>query len=80
MTKKGGAPIKVLTYGNGSGAAFGELALMYNSPRAATVRAKGPVNVWALSQDVFRGIVVVGRNRLYPIYRIYTLTNPIENL
>ena len=31
---------------------------MYNSPRAATVRAKGPVNVWALSQDVFRSIVV----------------------
>ena len=51
-------PKKVLTYTNGSGAAFGELALMYNAPRAATVRAATDVQVWALDQSVFRSIVV----------------------
>ena len=50
--------MKVLTYTNGSGAAFGELALMYNAPRAATVRASTDVKVWALDQTVFRSIVV----------------------
>jgi cAMP-dependent protein kinase regulator len=51
-------PKKVLRYTNGSGAAFGELALMYNAPRAATVRAVTDVQVWALDQSVFRAIVV----------------------
>ena len=58
VSKRGGEPMKVLTYTNGSGAAFGELALMYNAPRAATVRASTDVKVWALDQTVFRSIVV----------------------
>jgi cAMP-dependent protein kinase regulator len=58
-------PVKVLTYVNGSGAAFGELALMYNSPRAATVRANGSVKVWALEQTVFRQIVTGSAARRY---------------
>ena len=58
VSKRNGTPNKVLTYANGSGAAFGELALMYNAPRAATVRASTDVNVWALDQSVFRSIVV----------------------
>jgi len=36
----------VFTYDNvGS---FGELALMYNTPRAATIKAAGPGLLWAL--------------------------------
>merc|ERR1711865_210434 len=58
VSKRGGEPFKVLTYANGSGAAFGELALMYNAPRAATVRASTNVKVWSLDQSVFRSIVV----------------------
>ena len=58
-------PVKVLTYTNGSGAAFGELALMYNAPRAATVRANGPVKVWALDQTVFRQILTGSAARRY---------------
>ena len=33
---------------------FGELALMYNAPRAATVKAVGTVKTWALDQQTFK--------------------------
>jgi cAMP-dependent protein kinase regulator len=54
VSKDGAEPAKVFTYEEGSGAAFGELALLYNSPRAATVRANGPVSLWALDQMTFK--------------------------
>ena len=54
VSKDGGEPAKVFTYEEGSGAAFGELALLYNSPRAATVRANGAVSLWALDQMTFK--------------------------
>jgi len=47
---------KVLTYGEGD--AFGELALMYNAPRAATVKANGAVKVWALDRLTFKVILM----------------------
>lgn len=37
---------------------FGELALMYNCPRNATIIAQSPGILWALDQAVFRRIVV----------------------
>lgn len=54
--KKDGAEVKVLTYGEGD--AFGELALMYNAPRAATVKANGAVKVWALDRLTFKVILM----------------------
>jgi|EP00945_MAST-04E_sp_MAST-4E-sp1_P007151 cAMP-dependent protein kinase regulator len=54
VSKNGGEEEKVFTYEEGSGAAFGELALLYNAPRAATVKAVGAVKLWALDQDTFR--------------------------
>lgn len=54
VSKDGKEPTKVFTYEEGSGAAFGELALLYNAPRAATVRANGPVSLWALDQMTFK--------------------------
>jgi cAMP-dependent protein kinase regulator len=56
--KKIGAadPQKVFAYeGKGS---FGELALMYNCPRAATVKASTEGVLWALDRQTFRHIVI----------------------
>ena len=48
----------VLTYGAGD--AVGELALLYNSPRAATVVADTELKVWALSRSDYRRIASTG--------------------
>ena len=37
---------------------FGELALMYNMPRAATIKAKTKGRLWALDRQTFKRIVV----------------------
>lgn len=49
---------KVNTSGDGS--SFGELALMYNSPRAATATAACNVTCWALDRATFRRILLEG--------------------
>eukprot|EP00405_Crypthecodinium_cohnii_P016870 CAMPEP_0206459162 /NCGR_PEP_ID=MMETSP0324_2-20121206/24012_1 /ASSEMBLY_ACC=CAM_ASM_000836 /TAXON_ID=2866 /ORGANISM="Crypthecodinium cohnii, Strain Seligo" /LENGTH=399 /DNA_ID=CAMNT_0053930661 /DNA_START=76 /DNA_END=1275 /DNA_ORIENTATION=- len=41
----------------GSGDVFGELALLYNAPRAATVLSKGSGILWQLDRDTFNNIV-----------------------
>mmetsp|Transcript_98222 Transcript_98222/g.247892 ORF Transcript_98222/g.247892 Transcript_98222/m.247892 type:complete len:402 (-) Transcript_98222:150-1355(-) len=41
----------------GSGDVFGELALLYNCPRAATVQSKGASVCWQLDRDTFNTIV-----------------------
>ena len=38
--------------------AFGELALMYNTPRAATIRAKRVCEIWTLERDFFRKALI----------------------
>ncbi|KAK6465156.1 camp-dependent protein kinase regulatory subunit [Scheffersomyces coipomensis] len=42
------------------GSSFGELALMYNSPRAATAIAATDVSCWALDRLTFRRILLEG--------------------
>ena len=39
------------------GDAFGELALLYNAPRAATIRAKTEAKLWVLDRGTFKHIV-----------------------
>mmetsp|Transcript_110271 Transcript_110271/g.206697 ORF Transcript_110271/g.206697 Transcript_110271/m.206697 type:complete len:1466 (-) Transcript_110271:103-4500(-) len=48
--------VKVFTY-NTLGQTFGELALLYRSPRAATVIAEQESTVWHISRDVFNYLV-----------------------
>ena len=45
-----------------SGSAFGELALMYGSPRAATITAKTDCMLWTIDRRAFRGIT--GQHKL----------------
>lgn len=42
------------------GSSFGELALMYNAPRAATAIAASDVTLWALDRLTFRRILLEG--------------------
>merc|ERR1712087_778666 len=48
--------MKVVEYS--SGMSFGELALMYNTPRAATVVATSDVVLWGMERVTFRTIVM----------------------
>jgi cAMP-dependent protein kinase regulator len=40
-----------------AGEAFGELALLYNAPRAATIIAEGDCTLWSLDRECFNHIV-----------------------
>ena len=46
----------------GRGDYFGELALMYNTPRAATVRATSPCTLWRIDRKSYRKIVTYFHN------------------
>jgi cAMP-dependent protein kinase regulator len=50
------------------GTYFGELALMYNTPRAASIKASTDCVVWFIDRDTYRSIVVYHkylRNKQY---------------
>jgi cAMP-dependent protein kinase regulator len=52
----------------GTGGSFGELALMYNAPRAATVASNEQSTLWALDRVTFRRILMDSafqRRRMY---------------
>ncbi|TMW55472.1 hypothetical protein Poli38472_010354 [Pythium oligandrum] len=47
---------------------FGELALLYDAPRAATIRAKTDVECWSLDRDTFKRVLMsttIKQRRLY---------------
>lgn len=65
-------------YGIGS---FGELALMYNMPRAATIKAKTDGLLWALDRSTFRKIVLKGVFKKRKMYEEFIQNVPIlQNL
>ncbi|KAI8927704.1 cyclic nucleotide-binding-like protein [Entophlyctis helioformis] len=67
--------IKVTDYGpNGS---FGELALMYNAPRAATVIATQDSVLWALDRVTFRRILMENTSRKRRMYESFLEEVPL---
>lgn len=59
-----GHPVTVITEGYG----FGELALIYGQPRAATVVAKVDCKLWAIDRDTYRRILMGSTIRKRKMY------------
>ncbi|KAG2158815.1 cyclic nucleotide-binding-like protein [Suillus bovinus] len=59
------------------GASFGELALMYGHPRAATVQAIEPSTVWALDRTTFRTIILKAAHRRRTMYEQFLASVPL---
>jgi len=53
--------VKVGSYGPGS--AFGELALIFGSPRAATITASADCKLWSIERRAYRGVTGQFRQR-----------------
>jgi len=56
---------------------FGELALMYNQPRSATVSAEGDGKLWQLDRKTFRRIVLRSAYEKRKMYEIFIKSVPI---
>lgn len=52
----------------GDGGTFGELALIYGTPRAASVRAKTDVKLWGIDRDSYRRILMGSTIRKRKMY------------
>ncbi|KAJ2681686.1 hypothetical protein H4R19_007290, partial [Coemansia spiralis] len=73
--KGNAAPTKVGSVGDcGS---FGELALMYNAPRAATVTATTDATLWALDRITFRSLLMERTSRKRRLYERFLETVPL---
>nr|XP_057931579.1 cAMP-dependent protein kinase type II-beta regulatory subunit isoform X1 [Doryrhamphus excisus] len=56
---------------------FGELALMYNTPRAATIIATLPGALWCLDRLTFRRIIVKNNAKKRKLYEAFIETLPL---
>ncbi|KAL5266982.1 hypothetical protein ACHWQZ_G004127 [Mnemiopsis leidyi] len=73
--KINGEEKKVLTYDNTG--AFGELALMYNTPRAATIIATEECVLWALDRTTFRQLVLLTTMKKRELYEEFLNAIPL---
>uniref|UniRef100_A0A3Q0KDY6 Camp-dependent protein kinase type I-beta regulatory subunit, putative n=1 Tax=Schistosoma mansoni TaxID=6183 RepID=A0A3Q0KDY6_SCHMA len=65
----------------GEGGSFGELALIYGTPRAATVKAKTEVKLWGIDRDSYRRILMGSTIRRRKVYQEFLCRVPIlDNL
>ncbi|CDK25035.1 unnamed protein product [Kuraishia capsulata CBS 1993] len=62
---------------SGAGSSFGELALMYNSPRAATAVAETDCILWALDRMTFRRILLEGTAKKRSMYEGFLKEVPV---
>ncbi len=53
----------------GAGGSFGELALIYGTPRAATVKSKSDVKLWVIDRDSYRRILMGSTIRKRKMYQ-----------
>lgn len=67
--------VKVTEYE--AGGSFGELALMYNAPRAATIIATSDSIVWALDRVTFRTILMENTSRKRKMYEAFLEEVPL---
>lgn len=56
VSEPGQEPVHIHTYENRG--SFGELALLYNMPRAATIKAITDGSLWAMDRQTFRRILL----------------------
>ncbi|KNC50171.1 uncharacterized protein AMSG_11967 [Thecamonas trahens ATCC 50062] len=76
FVQKGSAPpAKVVTVG--AGGSFGELALMYNAPRAATCTATQRSSVWALDRVTFRRMIMDNTSSKRKMYERFLREVPV---
>ena len=75
VSKNGAPSIKVFQYEDGG--SFGELALMYNAPRAATVIATAECVLWALDRVTFRRILMENTSRKRRMYEAFLEEVPL---
>lgn len=69
---------EVMTIEGGSGRNyFGELALLYDSPRAATVEAASDISGWALDQDTFKKIIMDSTMKKRQLYKAFIEEVPL---
>ena len=61
----------------GEGGSFGELALMYNTPRAATVVAKIDSLLWAVDRLTFKRIITTNTHKKRVMYEAFLGTVPL---
>lgn len=61
----------------GSGDVFGELALLYNAPRAATIKAESDGLLWVLDRNTFNHIVKDASQKKRQKYEDFLQTVPI---
>ncbi|CAL8076015.1 unnamed protein product [Calicophoron daubneyi] len=61
----------------GEGGSFGELALIYGTPRAATVKAKTEVKLWGIDRDSYRRILMGSTIRRRKMYQEFLSRVPI---
>jgi len=59
------------------GGSFGELALMYNTPRAATVKAVTDGALWAVDRLTFRSIITCNTYRKRRMYESFLKSVPL---
>lgn len=60
-----------------SGGSFGELALMYNTPRAATVVSAEPGTIWSLDRVTFRRVLMTSAYKRRQLYESFLAEVPL---